>query len=158
VLPLGERYLGRRQLQGRTTAHMPLTYLTRVEDFCASHRLHSPHLSDEENRALYGKCNNPNGHGHNYRLVVTIRGPVDPRTGMLVELTQLAALIREAVTERVDHLNLNVDVDFLDGVIPTAENLCHAFWERLEGRLPAGELWELRLEETGRNIVALRRE
>lgn len=137
---------------------MPVCYITRVEDFCAAHRLHSPQLNAEENRALYGKCNNPNGHGHNYRLHVTVRGEVDPRTGMLIELNQLAALIRECVTERVDHLNLNVDVPFLDGVIPTAENLCLAFWAQLEGRLPAGELWELRLEETGRNIVFLRRD
>ena len=137
---------------------MPVCHITRVEEFCASHRLHSPHLGDEENRALYGKCNNPNGHGHNYRLHVTVRGPVDPRTGMLIELNQLAALIREAVTEQVDHFNLNMDVPFLAGVIPTAENLCQAFWDQLEHRLPAGELWELRLEETGRNIVFLRRD
>jgi 6-pyruvoyltetrahydropterin/6-carboxytetrahydropterin synthase len=137
---------------------MPTLYLTRVEEFCASHRLHSPHLSEAENRALYGKCNNPNGHGHNYRLSVTVRGEADPATGMLIELNQLAQLIRDELTERVDHLNLNVDVDFLDGVIPTAENLCLAFWKRLEHKLPAGELHELRLEETGRNIVSLRRD
>jgi 6-pyruvoyltetrahydropterin/6-carboxytetrahydropterin synthase len=137
---------------------MPVCYITRVEDFCASHRLHSPALSDDENRTLYGKCNNANGHGHNYKLLVTVRGEVDPRTGMLIELNQLASLIREAVTERVDHYNLNLDVDFLQGVIPTAENLCQAFWDQLESRLPVGELWEIRLEETGRNIVSLRRE
>lgn len=137
---------------------MPVCRITRVEDFCASHRLHSPHLSDEENRALYGKCNNPNGHGHNYRLHVTVQGPVDPATGMLIELNQLAGLIRTCITDQVDHFNLNVDVPFLTGVIPTAENLCLAFWHQLEGRLPVGELWELRLEETGRNIVALCRE
>jgi 6-pyruvoyltetrahydropterin/6-carboxytetrahydropterin synthase len=137
---------------------MPVCYITRVEDFCASHRLHSPLLTDEENRALYGKCNNVNGHGHNYRLYVTVRGEVDPRTGMLIELNQLAGLIREAITDQVDHLNLNIDVAFLQGVIPTAENLCQAFWQQLEGRLPTGELWEIRLEETGRNIVSLRRE
>lgn len=137
---------------------MPTLHLTRIEEFCASHRLHSPHLTDEENRALYGKCNNPNGHGHNYRLHVTIRGEADPKTGMLLELNQLSKLIRDEITDRVDHLNLGVDVDFLAGVIPTAENLCLAFWQRLEGRLPAGELCELVLEETGRNIVSLRRD
>lgn len=134
----------------------PTLYLTRVEHFCAAHRLHSPHLSDEENRELYGKCNNANGHGHNYVLSVTIRGTADPQTGMLVELTQLARLIRECITDEVDHLHLNLDVPWLEGVIPTAENLCLAFWDRLQDRIPAGELYELRLDETGRNIVALR--
>jgi len=134
----------------------PTLYLTRVEHFCAAHRLHSPHLSDAENRELYGKCNNPNGHGHNYILSVTIRGQADPKTGMLVELTQLARIIRSCITDQVDHTHLNLDVPWLQGVIPTAENLCLAFWERLKSEIPAGELYELRLDETGRNIVTLR--
>jgi 6-pyruvoyltetrahydropterin/6-carboxytetrahydropterin synthase len=137
---------------------MPTTYLTRVEEFCSAHRLDSPHLSPEENVALFGKCNNLNGHGHNYRLLVTIRGDVDPLTGMLLELTQFSRLIRELITDAVDHKHLNLDVDFLEGVIPTAENLCAAFWKRLEHKLPAGELYEIRLDETGKNIVSLRRD
>jgi 6-pyruvoyltetrahydropterin/6-carboxytetrahydropterin synthase len=137
---------------------MPITYLTRVEEFCSAHRLHSPHLTDAENIALFGKCNNLNGHGHNYRLLVTIRGQVDPRTGMLLELTQFARLIREVITDKVDHKHLNLDVEFLKGVIPTAENLCAAFWKELVDRLPAGELYEIRLDETGKNIVSLRAE
>lgn len=140
-------------------ADTPETVLLRLQfDFAASHRLHVAAWSDEQNTECFGKCNNPNGHGHNYRLHVTIRGEADPKTGMLLELGQLADLIRERVTDRVDHLNLNMDVDFLAGTIPTAENLCLAFWKRLDGRLPAGELHELVLEETGRNIVSLRRD
>ena len=119
---------------------MPDVYLTRVEDFCAAHRLYNPELDDEENLEIYGKCANPQGHGHNYRLWVTIRGEADPRTGMLLELSRFSEIIRGVIVDRVDHRYLNEDVDFLEGVIPTAENLALAFWRELEHRLPAGRL------------------
>jgi 6-pyruvoyltetrahydropterin/6-carboxytetrahydropterin synthase len=137
---------------------MPQMYLTRLEEFCSSHRLHSPHLSDEENREVYGKCNNFNGHGHNYKLYVTIRGEVDPVTGMLLELGRFSKLIRKVIVDVVDHKNLNLDIKWLENTIPTAENLTLAFWKQLENELPVGELYELKLIETDRNIVALRKD
>jgi len=123
-------------------------YLTRRLEFCAGHRLHNPALSAEENRALYGACNNPNGHGHNYVLEVTVRGPIDARTGMVIELGALRRLVEEAVVDAVDHRNLNVDVPFLEGVIPTAENLAVRFWRRLEEALGEATLHRVRVYES----------
>ena len=94
---------------------MALVRISRVETFCAAHRLHNPSLTDEENRAIFGKCNWPNGHGHNYRLEVTLRGPVDPRTGMVMNLVDLKAAIQDAVLSKVDHRNLDKDVPFFRG-------------------------------------------
>lgn len=105
--------------------------ITRREEFSASHRLHDPTLSDERNRELYGICNNPNGHGHNYELEATVRGEV-PATGMVMNLTDLMRILRERVLPQVDHKHLNHDVPFLQGVIPTAENVAIALWEQIE--------------------------
>jgi 6-pyruvoyltetrahydropterin/6-carboxytetrahydropterin synthase len=99
--------------------------------FSAAHRLHNPDRDPEWNRRVYDKCDNPAGHGHNYALEVSVRGPVDPETGMVVDLKRLKDIVRETVIRRVDHTNLNQDVDFLRGVIPTAENLARAFWRQL---------------------------
>src|SRR5262245_6506509 len=96
--------------------------ITRRVEFCASHRLFNPKFSDEKNDALYGRCNNPNGHGHNYVLEVTVAGEVDPETGMVMDLKELKKVLDREIIDRVDHKNLNMDVDFLKGVIPTAEN------------------------------------
>jgi 6-pyruvoyltetrahydropterin/6-carboxytetrahydropterin synthase len=125
-----------------------VVFLTRRVEFCASHRLHSPALSDAENRALYGACDNPNGHGHNYVLEVTVRGPIDERTGMVIELGALRRLIEEAVVDAVDHRHLNLDVPFLEGVIPTAENLAREFWKRLEGAMGGATLQRVRVYES----------
>ena len=105
--------------------------ITRREEFSASHRLHDPALSDERNRELYGICNNLNGHGHNYELEATVRGAV-PATGMVMNLTDLMRILRERVLPQVDHKHLNHDVPFLQGVIPTAENVAIALWEQIE--------------------------
>lgn len=110
----------------------PLVEITRREEFSASHRLHNPALSDEENRRLYGICNNQNGHGHNYELEVTVVGSVPARTGMVMNLTDLMGILRERVLPLVDHKHLNHDVEFLRGIIPTAENIAVALWERIE--------------------------
>lgn len=110
--------------------------ITHREDFSAAHRLLSPHLDEEANRSLYGPCFVL--HGHNYGLEVTVRGPLDDRTGMVMDLNVLMQSMRREVIDVVDHVYLNEDVDFLRDVIPTAENLAIAFWERLTPHVPAG--------------------
>ncbi|MCC6445527.1 MAG: 6-carboxytetrahydropterin synthase, partial [Armatimonadetes bacterium] len=109
----------------------PVVFLTRIYDFAASHRLHSHRLSDEENRAVFGKCNNPNGHGHNYGLEITWAGEVDARTGMIGNLPDLDRIVEEEVLERYDHKNLNLDCPEFSHINPTSENLTRAIWERL---------------------------
>lgn len=106
-----------------------MIYITRKLEFCASHRLFNPEYSDEKNAQVFGLCNNPNGHGHNYVMEVTVRGEVHPETGMVLDLKALKQLVNEEIILKVDHKNLNVDVPFLKGVIPTAENLAIRFWE-----------------------------
>lgn len=129
-----------------------MIFLTRVYDFCASHRLYNPELSDADNEKIYGKCASANGHGHNYTLEVTVSGLPDETTGMVVNLEQLDHWVMRQLIDHVDHKHLNHDVDFLQGVNPTAENLVVAFWERLQGdAFHPGHLSELCLIETPRN-------
>ena len=103
----------------------------RATDVLRGPPLHNPNRDAAWNRRTYDKCDNPRGHGHNYVLQVSVRGPIDPETGMVIDLKRLKDIIRERVIDRVDHRNLNEDVDFLRGVIPTAENLARAFWQQL---------------------------
>jgi 6-pyruvoyltetrahydropterin/6-carboxytetrahydropterin synthase len=124
--------------------------LTRRYAFAASHRLHSPHLSPAENQRIYGKCNNPYGHGHNYVAEVTVTGPVDPETGMIAHLGELDQFVAREVLEPFDHMNLNHDVPAFRDRVPTTENLCVEIFERLK-RFPGARLVRIRLEETGRN-------
>lgn len=133
------------------------TLLTVRTHFSAAHRLYQPAWDDDKNAQVFGLCANPNGHGHNYELEVTVEGPVNQETGMIMDMKALKALIQEVVLDRVDHKHLNLDVPFLRGIIPTAENLAVAFWEVLDPRIPAGRLYELRLQETERNIAVVRR-
>jgi len=133
-----------------------MVYLTRRASFSAAHRLWSDYLTEEENYALYDKCANPNGHGHNYTLEVTVRGWPDERTGMVLNLTELKEAIESAVIRWVDHKHLNHDVPWLEGLIPTAEVLAIAFWQRLEKALPPGLLYEVKLFETEKNIASYR--
>jgi len=135
-----------------------MVYLTRRATFSAAHRLWNPHLSENENFTLYDKCANPNGHGHNYTLEVTIRGEPDPETGMVLNLSELKKITNEQVIDWVDHKNLNYDVPWLEGVIPTAEMLAVKFWERLERSFPRGMLYEVKLHETENNIAIYRGE
>lgn len=137
---------------------MSTIYLTRKGHFAAAHRLHNPELSDEENLRIYGPCNNPNWHGHNYNLEVTIAGEPDPRTGMLCNLKDLDRVIRQTIIDQVDHKNLNLEVAFLDGVTTTVENLVLRFWQVLADQIPAGRLHEIRLYETERNVAIYRGE
>lgn len=115
---------------------MPIVELTRRTHFCAAHRLHSPHLSDEENARVYGPCNNPYGHGHNYYLEVTIEGEPDPRTGMVINLKELDDIIENEITSVCDHHNFEYDVPFTHGMISTVENLVVAIWNILEKNIP----------------------
>jgi 6-pyruvoyltetrahydropterin/6-carboxytetrahydropterin synthase len=126
--------------------------------FSAAHRLHNPDRDAEWNRRTYDKCDNPAGHGHNYALEVSVKGAIDPETGMVIDLKKLKDIMRDRVVDRVDHTNLNEDVDFLRGVIPTAENLARAFWQQLQPAITEGELYEVMLQETERNSVRYRGE
>jgi 6-pyruvoyltetrahydropterin/6-carboxytetrahydropterin synthase len=133
-----------------------MVYLTRRVTFSASHRLWSNHLTDEENYAIYDKCANPNGHGHNYVLEVTVQGEPDPRTGMVLNLTDLKRIVNEQVVNWVDHKHLNYDVPWLEGTLPTAEMLAIKFWERLAHDFLPGQLYEVKLHETENNIATYR--
>jgi 6-pyruvoyltetrahydropterin/6-carboxytetrahydropterin synthase len=137
---------------------MPIARVTRRVHFSAGHRLHNPAFDDEKNRKTYGLCNNPNGHGHNYDLEVTVSGPVDPDTGFVMDLKLLKSLLGSQVLSDLDHANLNVDVDWLEGVIPTTENLAIAIWDRLDGRLGEVKLECVKIWETERNMVEFRGE
>lgn len=132
---------------------MPVVTVTRRLKFNAAHRVHNPTLSDEENRATFGKCNNPYGHGHNYTLDVSVSGEVNPQTGYVMDLARLNTLVEREVVDAVDHHNLNVDVPFMQGVIPTAENLIVAFWRILQGAVAPATLTRLVLWETDNNYV-----
>jgi 6-pyruvoyltetrahydropterin/6-carboxytetrahydropterin synthase len=133
-----------------------MVYLTRRATFNAAHRLWSSALTEEENFAIYDKCANPNGHGHNYVLEVTVRGMPDPRTGMILNLTALKQAVNEHVIESVDHKHLNYDVPWLEGCIPTTEVLVVKFWERLVHVFPEDMLYEVKLHETENNIASYR--
>lgn len=126
-------------------------YFGRRYTLSASHRLHTEALSADENRAAYGKCNNPYGHGHNYTVEVLVGGRVDAETGMVVNLVDVDAMVRRAVIDRFDHANLNRDPLFAN-LVPTTENLCRAVFRLLKDALPAGELEYVRVEETENNF------
>ena len=133
-----------------------MVYLTRKEHFCASHRLFNPKLSDEENLKIYGKCAYANGHGHNYEIEVTVIGEPDPDTGMILDLKKLSDIIDEEIIDIVDHRHLNYDIDFLKGIIPTAENLAMEFWKILEKKVVLGKLYSVKVSETNNNIAEYR--
>ena len=132
---------------------MPIVTVTRRLRFNAAHRVHNPALSDEENRTLFGKCNNPNWHGHNYVLEVSVRGPIDERSGYVIDLGALSAIVQREVIDAVDHRNMNVEVEFMRGINPTTENIVVACWRVLEPRVAPGRLTRLRLWETENNYV-----
>ena len=125
-------------------------HLTRRYLFSASHRLHSERFSDEQNRATYGKCNNPYGYGHNYALDVTVSGPVDEKTGMVCSLSELDRLVQEDVLAKFDHENLNTRQEFA-GIVPTTENLSELVFNILKQSFKAAHLEKVRIEETMMN-------
>jgi 6-pyruvoyltetrahydropterin/6-carboxytetrahydropterin synthase len=124
---------------------------TRRYRFSASHRLDCASLSPDENRQVYGKCNNPHGHGHNYRLEVSVRGPVDRATGMVMNMADLDAVVGKSVVGRFHLANLNTDALF-EREVPTTENLCRAIYRLLASELPHGKLDRIRIEETENNF------
>lgn len=130
--------------------------LTRSYEFASSHRLYSPHFSEEENVEMFGKCANPAGHGHNYVVEVTVSGTLNPLTGMMVDLDALDEAINEIVVDRYDHKNLNEDLDEFKGRTTTSENVVQAIWDSLDGRIPA-KLEKVRLYETARSVFEVRR-
>jgi 6-pyruvoyltetrahydropterin/6-carboxytetrahydropterin synthase len=126
-------------------------YLTRRETFAAAHRLFKPGLSDEENFKLFGKCSNPNWHGHNYTLEVTVTGEVNPDTGFVIDIKKLKEIMHEFVISKVDHKNLNLDTEFMKGINPTSENIAIAIWNQLVSNIPGGKLYSVMLYETENN-------
>ncbi len=135
-----------------------MVYVTRKAEFSAAHRLFNPKFSDEQNEAVFDKCNNPSGHGHNYTLEVTVSGEPNQESGYVIDLKKLNRLIDEEVIDKVDHKHLNYDVDFLKGIIPTAENLAIAFWRILCPKITEGRLYSVRVYESDKNYVEYRGE
>lgn len=133
-----------------------MVYVTRRVSFSAAHRLYNPQWSEERNWEVFDKCANPNGHGHNYVLEVTVAGEPDPETGYVIDLKLLAKILEEEIVSKVDHKHLNHDVDFLRGINPTVENLAVAFWRILEGKIPAGKLHAVRVYESEHNWAEYR--
>lgn len=125
-----------------------MVYLTRKAEFSASHYYHNPEFTAEENKRLFGKCNNPNGHGHNYTLEVTVKGEVDRRSGFVVDLKELKEIMNREVIEALDHRFLNKEVAEFAEAIPTTENLAISIWNRLRPKLRLAELHRIRVYET----------
>jgi 6-pyruvoyltetrahydropterin/6-carboxytetrahydropterin synthase len=131
-----------------------MVFLTRVEHFNAAHKLYNPNWSAEQNDAVFGKCANTNWHGHNYELYVTVKGRPNPDTGFVMDVKKLSGIIKDQVIEKVDHRNLNLDVDFLSGQFCSTENLAIGIWNQLEPHLPEGvRLHCIKLYETPRIYV-----
>jgi 6-pyruvoyltetrahydropterin/6-carboxytetrahydropterin synthase len=133
---------------------MPRVRITRELHFNAAHRVYNPDWTDEKNLDVFGGCANPNWHGHNYELYVTVEGELDPSTGFVMDLKVLKDLVTERIVDEVDHKNLNLEVPWLKGIIPSTENFVVAIWDRLAGEMPAGvRLAKLTLWETPRHYV-----
>lgn len=122
--------------------------ITRKIEFSAAHLYNNPKLSPEENRRIFGKCNNPHGHGHNYTLEVTVAGEPDPITGMVLDLKELKEILQREIIERMDHRFLNYEVPELAGQIPTTENVAQLIWKLLEPKITRGQLDRVRLYES----------
>jgi len=132
-----------------------MVYLTRRERFSAAHRLFNPELSDEENRQLYGDCSNPYWHGHNYVMWVTVKGEVNPETGYVADLKDISTVLKEKVISKLDHKNINLEVDFMKDTYVSTENLVRAIWNQLDQpiRELGIELHRIKIEETENNFV-----
>ena len=134
-----------------------MVYVSRKEHFNAAHKLYNPNWSPEKNVQVFGPCANEHWHGHNFELIVTVKGTPDPDTGFVVDLKKLSVMIRTQVIDKLDHKNLNLDVEFMQGKLASCENLIIEIWKILSEHLPAiterGKLHHLRLYETPRNYV-----
>lgn len=125
-----------------------MVYLTRKCEFSSSHYYHNPEFSPEENRRIFGKCNNPNGHGHNYTLELTVKGEVDPGTGFVVDLRELKEVMEKEVMEVFDHRHMNLEVPEFRSLIPTTENVAIAIWNRLAPKLIVAKIHRVRIYES----------
>lgn len=132
---------------------MPRVTVTRRVRFNAAHRVYNPALPDEENERLFGKCNNPNWHGHNYTLDVSVEGDIEAKTGYVLDLSALKKIVEREIIDYVDHKNMNLDVEFMRGKIPTSENIVVAFWNILAPKVKPARLTRLVLWETENNYV-----
>jgi 6-pyruvoyltetrahydropterin/6-carboxytetrahydropterin synthase len=132
-----------------------MVYITRRERFSAAHRLFNPDWTEEKNNSFYGGCANPNWHGHNYELWITVKGEINPELGYLVDLKLLGAIIRDKIIVKVDHKNINIEVDFMKGKMVSTENLAIAIWQELEPFIkPMGaDLHCVKIQETENNFV-----
>ncbi len=134
-----------------------MVYVSRKEHFNAAHKLYNPKWDDRRNEEVFGACANKNWHGHNFELIVTVKGTPDEDTGFVIDLKLLSELIKEHVIDKVDHKNLNIDVDFLEGMMPSCENVITQFWSILAPKIktvaPLADLHSLKLYETPRNFV-----
>lgn len=132
-----------------------MIYITRRERFNAAHRLYRPDFTDEKNMEVFGKCSNPNWHGHNYELFVTVKGEINPETGFLINLKNLSQLVRERVTDKLDHRNINLEVEFMQGKTASTEGLAVAIWNQLEQPIRdlGAELHCIRIHESENNSV-----
>lgn len=130
-----------------------IVYITRRERFNAAHKLYNPKWTEAENEAFFGKCSNKYYHGHNFELLVTIKGVANPDTGMVMDLKKMKQIIRDLITEKLDHRNLNEDVEFLKGMMPSIENIVVKIWEILEPHIENGKLHCIKLIETENNFV-----
>ena len=128
-----------------------MVYVTRRERFSAAHRLFRDEWDDEQNLEIFDKCSYPNWHGHNYTLEVTVAGETNPDTGFVLDIKKLKEIIKEYVINKVDHKNLNLDTDFMKGLIPTSENITTAIWNELDDKIPGGKLYSVKLYETENN-------
>lgn len=132
-----------------------IVYITRRERFAAAHKLFNPSWSDSKNKEVFGKCANPNWHGHNYTLWITVKGPVDPVTGFVMDLRFLSDLVQERVIEELDHKNVNLDTSFMKGKMASTENICLGIWQQIAGPISekGATLHSIKLEETENNFV-----
>lgn len=131
-----------------------MVYLTRHEHFNAAHKLYNPNWTEEKNVSVFGKCANSNWHGHNYELIVTVKGKINEGTGFLIDVKVLSAILQEYVCDKLDHRNLNLDVDFMAGKLASTENLAIAIWQQITPHLPEGvKLHCVKLYETPRICV-----
>lgn len=135
-----------------------MVYVTRRETFSAAHRLFNPKFSNEENEKIFGKCSNPNWHGHNYTLEVVVAGEPSPDTGFVLNTAELKAIIKEHILSKMDHKNLNLETDFMTGIIPSTENITMAIWKVLADKMPNGKLFAVKLAETENNFFEYRGE
>ena len=125
-----------------------MVYLTRRERFNAAHRLYNPEWSAKKNKKIFGKCANANFHGHNFELFITVKGKPDPQTGFVVNAHLLSKIVKKEIIDKLDHSNINLDVDFMEGILPSSENIAIAIWNILEKKLTSCKLHCIKLVET----------